>query len=86
MAEPPGRGRLECCACGRVLERQVGRSLDGALACSMATLLLLVPAYLMPVMTVRFAGLNISTHLVAGGVQLGTKAGSCSVLSWPCSP
>ena len=66
MAEPPGRGRLECCACGRVLERQVGRSLDGALACSMATLLLLVPAYLMPVMTVRFAGLNISTHLVAG--------------------
>ena len=66
MAEPPGPGRLECCACGRVLESQVGRSLDGALACSMATLLLLVPAYLMPVMTVRFAGLNISTHLVAG--------------------
>ena len=66
MAEPPGRGRLECCACGRVLENKVGRSLDGALACSMATLLLLLPSYLMTVMTVHFAGLNISTLLVSG--------------------
>ncbi len=65
----PARGRLQCCCCGRVLENTVGRGLDAALACSTATLLLLIPAYVMPVMTVHFAGLSISTRVVSG---LGT--------------
>src|SRR4051794_12526295 len=66
LEQPPGRGRLEGCRCGRVLENGVGRSVDAALACAMATLLLLLPAYTMRAMTVHFAGLEISTHLVAG--------------------
>ena len=69
IAPATGRGRLECCRCGRVLESTVGRGVDAALACSIATLLLLLPADVMTVMTVHFHGIDISTHLVSG---LGT--------------
>jgi paraquat-inducible protein A len=61
----PARGRLECRQCGRVLENNVGRSLDFALACSITTLLLLLPANLMRVMTVSTAGISVSSHLAS---------------------
>ena len=49
-----------------MLERTAGRSLDVALACALATLLLLVPANFMSVMTVHLAGITSSTHLASG--------------------
>ena len=66
MPPPPKRGALECWQCGSVLEATTGRSLDAALACGLATLLLLVPANLMPIMTVHVAGIDDSTHLASG--------------------
>ena len=66
---PPERGRLECWQCGRVLENRAGRSLDAALACSIATFLILLPANLLPLMTVHAVGLSSTTRLAEG---LGT--------------
>ncbi len=66
MPPAPARGRLECWRCGHVLESTSGRSLDAALACAIATLLLLLPANLMPLMTVHVAGITDSTHLGSG--------------------
>jgi paraquat-inducible protein A len=66
MPPPPKRGRLECWQCGHPLEKCSGRSLDGALGCAIATLLLLLPANLMPVMTVQVAGISRSTWLASG--------------------
>lgn len=65
-AKPPARGRLECRQCGRVLENRTGRSIDAALACAIAVLLLLVPANFLVLMTVRFAGVTSSNTLAAG--------------------
>jgi paraquat-inducible protein A len=48
----PGSGSLRCRRCGRVLERTNGRSLDGALACALTTLVLLFPANLLPLLRV----------------------------------
>ncbi len=66
LPPPPKRGILECWQCGEVLETTTGRSLDAALACSIATLLLLLPANLMPIMTVHVARIDDSTHLGSG--------------------
>src|SRR5579875_2487642 len=66
MPPTPPRGRVECWQCHRVLEYRTGRSLDGALACALATFLLLFPANLLPLMTVHIAGVTRSTHLGSG--------------------
>ena len=67
MPPPPERGHIECRRCGDVLERTTGRSLDGALACGLTALLLLLPANALPLLTVRApAGLVATTHLFAG--------------------
>lgn len=67
MPPPPERGHIECCRCGDVLERRTGRSLDGALACAITTLVLLVPANIMTLLTVHApAGLVSNTRLFAG--------------------
>ena len=63
---PFSRGRLDCCRCGRVLEDTKGRSLDTGLACAITTLLLLIPANLLPGMTVHIAGLATTTRLGSG--------------------
>ncbi len=71
MPPPPQRGRLACWQCGDVLETTIGRSLDAALACSLTTLLLLLPANLMPLLTVRApAGLVATTHLFSGFIAI----------------
>ena len=64
--KPFDRGRLECVRCGRVLENRTGRSLDGALACAMAVLLLLIPANTLPLMTVHLGPVTSSKILAAG--------------------
>ncbi|MFL5280547.1 MAG: paraquat-inducible protein A [Rhodopila sp.] len=67
MPPPPGRGYLQCCRCERVLERRTARSLDATLACAFASLLLLLPANLLPLVMVRpMTGLSTTTYLGSG--------------------
>jgi paraquat-inducible protein A len=66
MPPPPDRGRLECWQCARILEHTSGRSLDAALACSVTTLMLLLPANLMTAMTLHVAGITRSMQLGSG--------------------
>jgi paraquat-inducible protein A len=73
---PLTRGRLECRQCGRVLEARTGRSIDGALACSIATLLLLFPANFLPLMTVHIGAIG-STSRLASGLSIAWREG------WP---
>lgn len=62
----PERGRLECWNCGRILERSTGCNIDGPLACSLATFLLLFPANCLSLMTVHIGSILQSTHLFSG--------------------
>jgi paraquat-inducible protein A len=74
---PPARRTVVACRqCGRVLENSNGRSLDAALACAIATFLLLLPTNMMTLMTVRVAGIATSTHL-GSGVAVAWRQG------WP---
>lgn len=66
LPPPPKKGRLECRQCGRTLEATTGRSLDGALACSFTTLLLLFPANFGSLMTLYIPGIPLSSHLYQG--------------------
>lgn len=66
MPEPSDRGRIECRQCARVLESTTGRSLDGALACALTTLVLLIPANVASGMTVHIMVISSSTRLGAG--------------------
>jgi len=61
-------GLVECRRCGSTLERSNGRSLDAALAFAIATLLLLFPANLLPLMSVSFLGTEHASQLGAGVV------------------
>ncbi|MBW4023275.1 MAG: paraquat-inducible protein A [Proteobacteria bacterium] len=60
------RGYLTCCTCRGALERKTGRSLDAALACSLATLALLFPANLCLLLKVSKAGLIAKSYLFSG--------------------
>ena len=62
----PKKGRLECWNCGPILERSTGYNIDGPLACSLATFLLLFPATCLSLMTVHIGGILQSTHLASG--------------------
>jgi paraquat-inducible protein A len=63
-------GLVECRRCGSTLERSNGRSLDAALACATATLLLLFPANLLPLMSVSILGTDRASRLGAGVVVM----------------
>ncbi|MEO9189124.1 MAG: paraquat-inducible protein A [Acetobacteraceae bacterium] len=63
-------GRSLCRRCGKVLERAAGRSLDAALALSFTTFLLWFPANLATLMTIRFAGIERSSHLGSGVAEM----------------
>jgi paraquat-inducible protein A len=74
MPAPPERGRIECRRCGGVLEHTTGRSVDGALACGITALLLLLPANVLTLLTVRApAGLVSDTHLFSGIVTIWSQ-------------
>lgn len=66
MPPAPEAGDVQCYQCARPLEKTAGRSLDGALACSIATFLLLFPANLLPLMTVHILGVSTSTYIASG--------------------
>jgi paraquat-inducible protein A len=68
---PAGPGALQCWRCGRVMERRTARSLDAALACAIATLLLLLPANLLPLLLVRpMTGLSATVYLGSGSAVI----------------
>lgn len=62
----PGPGKLRCSRCERVLERRAGRSLDGALICSGLTLLLLIPANVLPLLRVDILNHVNRSILISG--------------------
>jgi paraquat-inducible protein A len=71
LPSQPPRGRLRtgnvlCWRCGEVFEHASGRSRDVALACSLTTLLVLLPANFLTLMTVHVGGISTSTHLASG--------------------
>jgi len=56
---------LDCHVCGLSLERLTGRSLDRALAMSLAALLFLLPANGLPFLTTRLFGAAEHSHLIS---------------------
>ena len=73
---PAPRTLVTCVTCGNTLERTHGRSVSGALACSLATLILLVPGNLLTFLTT--SALGISRHSV-----VASAAGAMLKDGWP---
>jgi paraquat-inducible protein A len=71
----PPRSTALCRTCRAPLERTAGRSLDAALACALATLLLLFPMNLMPLASVGKIGIE-RRSLLASGVFTMWREGS----------
>jgi paraquat-inducible protein A len=71
-----GNGVLACVTCRSTLERSGGRDRAAALACASATLLLLLPANLLTLLTSN--ALGVSRHSV-----LASTAGSLLESGWP---
>ncbi|MEM5436015.1 paraquat-inducible protein A [Paraburkholderia diazotrophica] len=69
---PPLTARMlaRCRMCHYPLERRSGRSMSAALACAMATFVLLFPANLAPLMTVHMLGAERSSVLSSGIVAI----------------
>ncbi|HTJ91018.1 MAG TPA: paraquat-inducible protein A [Acidocella sp.] len=63
------RGTLQCRRCGRTLERMNGRSLNAALACALATFLLLFPANLLPILQVNLLGATNDSYIASGVID-----------------
>ncbi len=59
-----------CPACANWLERTSGRSISAALACSLATFVLLFPANLLPLMSVSILGMTRESLLFSGVISL----------------
>lgn len=62
-----GHGVVHCVRCDQPLERTAGRSIDAALACALATFLLLFPANLLPLLRVSILGV-VNRSLIVSGV------------------
>jgi len=59
-----------CPTCANWLERTSGRSVAAALACSLATLVLLLPANLLPLMSVSLLGMTRESRIFSGVTSL----------------
>ncbi|MGH7996056.1 MAG: paraquat-inducible protein A [Opitutaceae bacterium] len=70
LPKPPRRGSLRCLRCDSALERTNGRSLDAALACSLATLLLLFPANLLPILQVNILAATNRSVIASGAIGI----------------
>jgi paraquat-inducible protein A len=62
-----------CIRCGSDLEKTSGRSIGAALACSLATLLLLVPLNVLPLLRVDLFGMHSQTITAMGAALLWVK-------------
>ena len=69
---PPTTGGevILCCVCDTELERRTGRRLDVALAFSVATFLLLIPANLLPFLTTSLFGATRQSYLISGATAM----------------
>jgi paraquat-inducible protein A len=76
LSPESGATLASCAVCRSVLERSSGRSLDGALACAAATLLLLLPANVLPFLTTSAIGVSRES-------LLGSSAVFMWVDGWP---
>src|SRR5690242_7681147 len=59
-----------CPTCANWMERTSGRSLDAALACSLSTWILLVPACVLPLMSVSLLNVTRESRLGSGVADL----------------
>ena len=66
----PRAGVVRCVTCRSVLERTHGRSLAAAFCCSLAVLLLLVPANLAPFLTTSVLGVSRQSVLVSSASSM----------------
>ena len=66
-------GSLRCVRCGYTLERLNGRSLTLAFACSLATLLLLFPANLLPILQVNILAATNHSYIASGVVGIWSQ-------------
>ena len=76
LEEIPRLGRRDSAVCVRCLgelEKTSGRSLSAALACSLATLLLLVPLNVLPLIRVQIFGMNAQNVTAAGVADLWSR-------------
>jgi paraquat-inducible protein A len=77
-----------CPVCDNHVERSAGRSLNTALACTLATLILLFPANLLPLMSVSLLGVTRTSRIGSGVVSLwhghwvvvAALVGACAVI------
>ncbi len=69
-AAGPPRVALACGLCRSELERATGRSLDAALACSAAVLLLLIPGNLLPFLTTSILGASRQSLLISSATSM----------------
>jgi paraquat-inducible protein A len=66
----PARSTAVCLGCHAALEKTSGRSLGAALACALATFLLLFPVNILPLIRVDIFGMHSSNVIAAGIFQL----------------
>jgi len=66
----PRRSTAVCLRCRKPIATTIGRSLDAALACSLGTLLLLVPAVTLPLLEAEVLGRRSRASLIEGIVRL----------------
>ena len=66
----PLRGKASCRTCHADLEKTSGRSITAGFACSFATLLLLIPANVLPLIRVDLLGMHASNVIAAGIARL----------------
>ncbi|MGH6829418.1 MAG: paraquat-inducible protein A [Rhizomicrobium sp.] len=66
----PPRGTARCVLCDAPLETRNGRSITAALACSLATLLLLPPTNVLPLLHMKIFGLSASNTIMGGIIGL----------------
>src|SRR5690348_14068827 len=66
----PPRGKAVCVRCHVDLEKTAGRSIGAALACSLATLLLLFPVNILPLLSVDLLGMRAQNVIAVGIEQL----------------
>jgi paraquat-inducible protein A len=62
----PPRSAAICPTCANPLERTRGRSVHAALACALATFLLLLPANLLPLMQISLLGRTRESRIISG--------------------
>jgi paraquat-inducible protein A len=70
MPPPEPHSIVPCVVCRNILERTHGRSLSGALACSSAAFLLLIPGNLMTFLTTRALGISRHSVVASAGTAM----------------